>query len=71
MDGPAAAGVRTLVIVVTGALNAGRDPLAAVQAVSVRPAPSPEVVAAVVRLVQTVYTPGMPAAVVLARIEGA
>ncbi|MGW4355508.1 hypothetical protein ACWELJ_25815 [Nocardia sp. NPDC004582] len=67
--GPLPVQVRTLIVLVSAALNAGTDPLAAVRTV-VRLAPSPEVVAAVVRLVDTVHTPGMPAGVVLARIEG-
>lgn len=69
MEGPAAAGVRTLVLLVATALDNGADPVVAVQA-TVRPVPSAELVRRVVGLVETVRTPGMPAREVHARISG-
>ncbi|WP_067721722.1 hypothetical protein [Nocardia yamanashiensis] len=68
MESPAAAGVRTLVLLVTAALDAGEDPVAAVQA-AVRPAPSANVVRAVIGLIEAVRTPGMSAREILACIE--
>ena len=69
--GPLPVQVRALIVLVSAALNAGDDPLATVRAV-VRPPPSPEVVAAIVDLLdspEVARQPGEPGLVLIARIE--
>ncbi|WP_327139284.1 hypothetical protein [Nocardia sp. NBC_01327] len=70
MEGQIPVPLRTLILLVTAARNSGTDPWTAVQAV-VRPSPSREVVAAIEALLdspEVAHEPGMPAAVVFARI---